>query len=87
MIICSFECDCKFTNLIWYAETQRHRDYLIFCFFNNFSVSLRLCVLIMLSKDDTEGFFNLTDRVEGDVVFLGVEPLEIILRDDHIREA
>ena len=39
------------------------------------------------SEECAEGFFDLADGVEGDVVFLAVEALEVVLGDDDVGEA
>ena len=39
------------------------------------------------SEECAEGFFDLADGVEGDVVFLAVEALEVVLGDDNVGEA
>lgn len=40
-----------------------------------------------LTEEFAEGLFDLADGMEGDVVFLRVEALEIIFRNDDIAEA
>ena len=66
------------------TKTQR---FLNFWFFNNYFVSLCLCVQKMLSEDDTEGVFDLADGVEGDVLFFRIQTLEVVFWYDHIRKA
>ena len=40
-----------------------------------------------LSEEFAEGFFDLADGVEGDMVFLAVEALEVVLGDDDVCKA
>ena len=75
-----------------YKFNMEHKDtktqrFLNFWFFNIFFVTLCLCVQELSTKESTKGFFDLADGVEGDVVFLGINTLEVVLGDDHIREA
>ena len=50
-------------------------------------MSLCLCVYKLLSKDSTEGFFDLADGMDGYLIFRGIEALEIVFRNDDIAEA
>ena len=75
----------KYYFLMEHKDTKTQR-LINFWFLNIFFAAWGLCILKMLSEDYTKGFLNLAYGVEGDVVFLAIETLEIVFGDYHVSK-